>query len=398
MAEPFAVAIAGGGLGGLCLAHGLRAAGVPVTVYERDRSPDFRGQGYRIHIGPRGATALAQCLPPPLYELFLATAGSRSKQVTVATGRLRIIRVFPGDPHGDNTNPATVSTAVNRLTLREILLAGLGDTVRFGHEVTGFQTSPDGVVLRFAGGGSASADVLVGADGVGSPVRRTLLPHARVTDTGTRVLYGRTLLDDTTRALLPPQVTDGFLALRSFPRPVGMALGVVRPVERPEDAAATRWPGLRLSPCPDYLMWALTAPLRSFPGSDTALSSMDGVALRDTAARMIRRWHPQVRELVARCQAEENFHLPVRVAEPVAPWPAGPVTLLGDAVHAMSPSGGSGANTALRDAALLATRLSSAAHGELGLTAAIDGYQAEMLDHGFAVVRASLRHRTDLRH
>jgi 2-polyprenyl-6-methoxyphenol hydroxylase-like FAD-dependent oxidoreductase len=65
------------------------------------------------------------------------------------------------------------------------------------------------------------------------------------------------------------------------------------------------------------------------------------------------------------------------------------VTLLGDAVHAMSPSRGSGANTAPRDAALLATELATAAHGEKDVVRAIGDYEREMVAYGFDAVRAS---------
>jgi 2-polyprenyl-6-methoxyphenol hydroxylase-like FAD-dependent oxidoreductase len=44
------VAVAGGGLGGLCLAQGLLKAGVDVTVYERDAQLAGRRQGYRLHV------------------------------------------------------------------------------------------------------------------------------------------------------------------------------------------------------------------------------------------------------------------------------------------------------------------------------------------------------------
>jgi salicylate hydroxylase len=70
----------------------------------------------------------------------------------------------------------------------------------------------------------------------------------------------------------------------------------------------------------------------------------------------------------------------------MAAWPAGPVTLLGDAVHAMSPAGGSGANTALRDAALLTDRLSTSGGS---LFDGIGDYEKAMLDYGFAAVRAA---------
>ncbi|HEX3778027.1 MAG TPA: NAD(P)-binding protein [Pseudonocardiaceae bacterium] len=74
MNEAPRVVVIGGGLGGLCLAEGLHRAGIPVTVHERDAGPAARRQGYRIHLGGVGATALADCLPPASYQLLLATA------------------------------------------------------------------------------------------------------------------------------------------------------------------------------------------------------------------------------------------------------------------------------------------------------------------------------------
>src|SRR5690349_10982929 len=69
------IAVVGGGIGGLCLAHGLRKAGVDVAVYERDRSRTDRLQGYRVHINPHGAAALRECLPRKSWEWFERTAG-----------------------------------------------------------------------------------------------------------------------------------------------------------------------------------------------------------------------------------------------------------------------------------------------------------------------------------
>lgn len=60
------VLIAGGGIGGLCLAQALRANGVSAAVYERDSSPAGRAEGYRLHINPAGARSLRACLPAPL--------------------------------------------------------------------------------------------------------------------------------------------------------------------------------------------------------------------------------------------------------------------------------------------------------------------------------------------
>src|SRR5437667_10559537 len=94
------VLVIGAGLGGLCLAQGLRKAGVDVGVYERDAGLSVRTQGHRIHIDLRGAQALHECLPPSLYKLFLVTRGQPSKGVTmfsVVDGQMKegVTQPFP---------------------------------------------------------------------------------------------------------------------------------------------------------------------------------------------------------------------------------------------------------------------------------------------------------------
>ena len=114
------VLVIGAGLGGLCLAQGLRKAGVEVAVYERDTGLAIRTQGHRIHIDSRGEQALRQCLPPSLYELFLATCGQPSKGVTtfrIVDGQLQEAATQPF-PEGDSEEFITVGSAVDRLTLR----------------------------------------------------------------------------------------------------------------------------------------------------------------------------------------------------------------------------------------------------------------------------------------
>src|SRR6266542_3818854 len=70
---PLHVLIVGGGVGGLCLAQGLKKSGISVAVYERDESAQFRSQGYRIGLKEAGAQALRDCLPEDLFNLCLAT-------------------------------------------------------------------------------------------------------------------------------------------------------------------------------------------------------------------------------------------------------------------------------------------------------------------------------------
>jgi 2-polyprenyl-6-methoxyphenol hydroxylase-like FAD-dependent oxidoreductase len=369
------VAVIGAGIGGLALAQGLMRAGIGVTVYERDHSLDARGQGYRIHL--HAAAALEACLPPDLYELCAATAGKPSTQVTVMTGGLRILR-------RTEVNPAGVSTSVNRQTLREILAARLADVIKFGQTCTGFSQDAHGVRVRFADGALADADVLVAADGAGSAVRRQYLPQLAVVGTGSLCVYGRTPLTSQTRPLVPGPIWNGFTAIVGGR--AGMATGVLDFREAPDEAARRLAPDVRLSAVPPYLMWALTARAGAFPAGADRLGA---AGLHAVARHAVRRWHPDIRRLVELASAEETTLVPIWSAVPVGPWPSTRVTLLGDAVHAMSPSRGSGANTALRDAALLAAELAAAARGEKDAVTAISDYEREMIAYGFAAVRAS---------
>jgi 2-polyprenyl-6-methoxyphenol hydroxylase-like FAD-dependent oxidoreductase len=71
------VIIIGAGTGGLCLAQGLKRAGIGVGVYERDRTRRDGLQGYRVGIDADGKRALRANLPPELYQTFLATCAQR---------------------------------------------------------------------------------------------------------------------------------------------------------------------------------------------------------------------------------------------------------------------------------------------------------------------------------
>lgn len=394
------VLVAGGGIGGLCLAQGLVRRGIEVSVYERDPALDCRGQGYRLHLD--AGLALHACLAPDLYQLCIATAGRPSSSVTVVTKRLRRLRHIDVAQAADPADPKTLSTSVNRQTFREVLAARLDGAVRYGQVCAGFEQDRDGVRLRLADGSSVRGDVLVGADGVGSPMRRQYLPAAQVNRTGSVCIYGRTPLTAESRALIPDYLWRGFVAVAGAG--VGMALGVLDLREEPERAAARIAAGVRLSAVSGYLMWALTGPARRFAGrsgsagpartawpgvSASPLLPAGSVGLHGVVMRTIRGWHRDLRRLVELATVEDTMAVPIRTSVPLPGWPASRVTLLGDAIHAMSPARGSGANTALRDAALLADELGAAARGDKPVLAAVAGYERAMTDYGFAAVRAA---------
>ncbi len=341
------MAVIGAGLGGLATAQGLVRAGYAVTVYERDPDPDSRRQGYRLHVDARAGQALAECLAEPLVRAFLATCGRPSTRVTVMTKQMRVLRTVAA-PDRDPDDLSRLSTSVNRKTLRDVLATGLDQRVHYGSALVGFDSGDDVIRLRFADGRSAAADIVIGADGVHSAVRRQLLPAAAVTETGTRIIYGKTLLRGPAPDLLPEPMRHGFTAI--IDGRVGMAAGPVQFRTPPGDVG--------LSPADDYLMWALTADTARFP---VPLDGLDAAgAARSRAGRMTAAWHPDLRRLIDSADVDETFQIAVRTSHPVPPWPPGPITVLGDAIHAMSPARGSGANTALQDAALLVRELRGA--------------------------------------
>ena len=372
------VAVAGGGLGGLALARGLLRTGADVTVYERDASLVTRRQGYRLHLDARAGLALDALLPPESFALFQATCAQPSRRLTVTTERLRVRREQVADNRGvDPYAPGTLSTSVDRQTFREVLAAGLDGRIAFGHELARHEAGADSVRLYFADGQEAGADVLVGADGVGSAVRRQYLPAASPADGGARCIYGKTPLDPD--AALPAVLEDGFTAVVGGR--IGMAIGVVRFRTPPQ--------ALGLTPAQDYLMWALAGDRRCFGVPDTELTALDPAGLHALSAGLIRTWHPDLRALHAAADVDQTFAIRVRTSPAMPAWPPSRVTVLGDAIHAMSPARGSGANTALQDAALLSRMLDTAATDGSGVVAAIGDYERQMREYGYAAVAAS---------
>ncbi|MEU0796752.1 FAD-dependent monooxygenase [Amycolatopsis sp. NPDC005961] len=202
------VIVIGAGPGGLTLAHGLRRSGIDVAVYERDGARG-RPQGVSLHLDDRGAAALRACLPPAHVAMVEATTGGpreRTLTLSEAGGELAVVGARPSDGLAGRARPGR---QVHRPLLRAVLLTELDDVVRFGAEFTRFEQRADGTVRAFfADGRTDTADVLVGADGIGSAVRRQYLPDARVLDTGRRMLMGATPLRAVADTGLPELIGD----------------------------------------------------------------------------------------------------------------------------------------------------------------------------------------------
>lgn len=384
---PLRVLIAGGGIGGLCLAQGLHRAGVEVAVFERASSPDEFREGYRIHLDPEGSRALHACLPTDRYALLRSACGRPPRSFAFLTERLGELLSVTVPPPGSRPDPIATHLSVNRFTLRQVLLDGLDDVVRFGREFSRYEQADDGTVTaHFTDGSQETGSVLVGAEGTRSRVRAQLLPHANRVDTGVVNIAGRVALDPTIRAALPDHLATG-------PAMILAAGGInmfLATHEQNDHTHSALPPHLLPPDQDDYLVWAIGARPSVLP-TDSAPDTMDGQALHRLALSVTRTWNPRIAQLVQRTNPSTVQFLTIHTSVPVTPWPASTVTLLGDAIHSMTPSRGIGANTALRDASLLSANLIAATRDRAGLTAAIGDYEQQMREYGFGAVKASMQ-------
>jgi salicylate hydroxylase len=204
--RPLHVLIIGGGVGGLALAQGLRREGVSVAVYERDRSLASRLQGYRVHISPGGSRALHACLPPHLFEAFDRTCGKPGRAFRFMTEQMKPLLTLDTSMVTNDSEIAK-HRSVSRITLRQVLLAGLED-VHLGKAFTRYEERGGRVVAHFEDGTSAEGDILVAADGSGSRVRRQFMPDAPLIDTGVTAIGGKVFLDEM-RERIAPELRDG---------------------------------------------------------------------------------------------------------------------------------------------------------------------------------------------
>ncbi|WP_020501905.1 FAD-dependent oxidoreductase [Sciscionella marina] len=398
------VLVIGGGTGGLALAHGLRQAGIPVQVYERDRHRTGGLQGFRVGISPNGVRALRDCLPPELFDTFIATTAKEYRYYTNMTEQLHpLLTISMDELNGPGTDEVIRDYSVSRMTLRQVLLTGLEDIVHFDKKFSHYTEDGDTVTAHFEDGSSASGGLLVGADGANSRVRKQLLPHAEHHDTGLIAIGGKLAITPENNHLLPGTsrqgmsiITDrrgtfGILHVMEFPwqddREIKHGIGS-------SDAELLRdWPGLRFDNTTDYFSWGVSVPSRLAPRDVFQLS---GEALQKyVVTELIHDWHPNLRALVRDSDPGASFALTVRTSEPVEAWRPSRITVLGDAAHTMTPGRGAGANTALRDSQVLRDRLVDHRDGTRDLVGAVGAYESAMREYSAVAVRESLENMKD---
>ncbi|MER6365593.1 FAD-dependent monooxygenase [Kitasatospora sp. NPDC001527] len=346
------IAIVGAGLGGLLLARVLHVNGIDAVVYERECSRGARAQGgmLDLHAGT-GQQAMRKA---GLIDRFHAIARRQGQDLRLLEpdGTLLLQEDTPDDAPLDRPE-------VDRADLRNLLLDSLPDrTVRWG---CAFESADSGH-LRFADGGSATYDLLVGADGADSRVR-ALLTDARPTHTGQNVVeLGIPDIDHTHPDLAAMVGRGNYWVLGNR-----------------QSLAAQRNGDGRVRV---YLSFYDTAE------EWLATSGIPFDAPAAARARLIdlfAGWDPRFTALIAACDGT-ILPRPITTLPVGLTWPSTPsVTLLGDAAHLMPPVG-QGANMALLDGALLGLAL--AAHPD-DFPAAVEEYEHEMFERTSAAGRQS---------
>ncbi|MFC9064616.1 flavin-dependent oxidoreductase [Streptomyces harbinensis] len=343
------VLIAGAGIGGLATALSLHAVGVG-GVRLLEAVPEIRPLGVGLNI-----------LPNAVRELDGLGLLERLSAVSVPTGSLgyynRHGQLIWHEPRGRAAGYHWPQLSIHRGALQSVLARAvcerLGpEAIVTGARVERFEELPVGGRVRVhAGGRVYEADALIGADGIRSAVRAALVPGEgpppwnglivwRGTTWAPPFLDGHTMIiagDDRRRAVIYPmsEPTTGGSVLMNW-----------------AVARAAR-PGEEFAPAD----WNRAVPPREFLAdfADLAFDWLDVPALIRTA--------------------DEAYVYPMVDRDPLPRWTHGPVTLLGDAAHAMYPMGSNGATQSIVDARALARHLAAAG----GVREALAGYERERL-------------------
>lgn len=332
------VAIIGGGIGGVALAVACLHRGIPFTLYERDENFNARSQGYGLTL-QQGSKAMAG------LGIHSLEAGITSTKHMVHTTEGEIIGEWGirkwGRPEAKEA-PKRKNIHIARQSLRLALLEQL-DTqseIKWGHQLIDFKESKSNVVtLNFQVKEkikSVTANLVVGADGIRSTVRKQLIGEATT----------------------PLQYLDCIVILGICP------LENLKDIKSSLLDSATVFQTAngeeRIYMMPysnDAIMWQLSFPMLEKDAK--ILSAKGSKVLKEEACRRTQ-WHHPIPQILEATREAQISGYPVYDRALLATKfleKAHNVTLIGDAAHPMSPFKGQGANQALLDALSLAREI-----------------------------------------
>lgn len=333
------VIIAGGGIGGLATALTLHQIGVPCIVYEAVR--DMRPLGVGINMQPNAVREL--------YDLGITQA--ELDRVGVPAREWALVGLNGNDiysePRGLLAGYNWPQYAVHRghfhMLLHDKVVERIGpQAVKLGSRVTGYRKNPGGVtaLVEHADGRHSEANgaLLIGADGIHSAVRAQMHPDQPPIHWGGAIMWRGTTMGK------PIRTGASFVGLGTHRQRV-----VFYPISHPDPKT-----GLAI------INWIAEVTMDNTEGWKQSgwfrqVSTGDFIHHFEN---WIWDWL-DVPDLLRR--ADSVFENPMIDRDPVPAWRDGPVALLGDAAHAMYPTGSNGGSQAIIDARVLGSMI--VAHG-----------------------------------
>lgn len=376
------ILIAGAGISSLLLARSLLRSSIPFLLFENDASLSFRAQGYRLRLSAEGLDAIESVLGPDAWQRFWDTCGKTGGggfgTLNARTGEKL---PNPGPPAAaDGKKSVTQALAsrdgkvvgISRGDMRRLFMEGCEEFVQWSHRVTGYELTANGVRAIFADGSkSVEGSMLIAGEGIRSGVAKQLSGgKLKVYDTGARGIHGQA----PTTAFKGLGEGVWILLDESHPKGKVSIITNVRPDEMDD-------PSLNFG-------WTMVAEpgIVSPPNND---DSTIGIPAADVAKELTADWNPRFKPLFDEMVASDAAFWKITCSTPtgVPEWEnQNRVTVIGDAAHSMTPAGGIGANTAVRDSALLGKLLAEAGGYKEGVTAA---YEKEMRVYASEAVQAS---------
>ena len=335
LSEP--ILIAGGGIGGLTAALALRQRGLRVEVYERRRDREIQLAGTGLTIWSNATTALGWLGLADEVRRY----GVELRQVRNVSDNGKVIFKTPVQKY---TWPGSLpGVSISRGDLVRMLLGACeaaGIPVHFGCGVSGYTLEPPGVRVKLEDGSTAAGALLIGADGVRSAVHTAMKGEMKRVYTGLSAFRG--ISGD--EAGIEPYTA--YL----FESRAGVTGG------------AWRVSGGRM---------AWTFGRRAEAGEPDELAGR-----KERVLAMLSAFTGKPRQIVAGTPADDVLRTDIYYHEWDERWGEGPVTLIGDAAHAVPTVLGQGACQAIEDAVVLADALAAASDPVQGLR----DYEARRVD------------------
>lgn len=368
------VLIIGAGVAGLTLAQGLRLRSVPFRIFERHARSHIK-QGHRFRISRDGQVALHSVLSPQLQDLLARTATERYRFAPryVDARKLEFSTPEPVDPAD--------SMPADRTWFRMLASLEIQDAIVYEKDFCSYEIVDGLVQVRFADGSIARGRLLVGADGIKSRVRKQLQPDRKLLDLERWVMWGRTpMTEELKRAIEPPDLMSWCMCLDHESN----VQTVVEPMTWSRSVSAESQG--KLPDFPDYVYWVVCTASSQYAESLPTTIEEKKLYL----ARVSKNRHPALKHLLDSAAHEISACVPILSSKPdiqiCSAGQTGKVTLIGDAAHPMSPMGGSGGDTAIRNAADLARTLAEEGITESSITsfqARMEARAKEKIEHSF---------------